>query len=154
MRSVSVIISLAGISGLIGAAALAQPYEVAWHNVGGGGSASIGGTFTLVGTTGQSDASAAEALTGGSYSLTGGFWGVTLPLCTTFSPADFNHDCLVDNGDMGAFLPCRSRANVPLAPGCEDMDFDGDNDVDGNDFAVIQRCYRGNNQPALPGCQN
>jgi hypothetical protein len=58
-------------------AALAQSgdgYDLTWNTVGGGGiTFSTGGGYSLGGTIGQPDASA--ALSGGSYALAGGFWG-------------------------------------------------------------------------------
>jgi hypothetical protein len=42
--------------------------------VAGGGGTSTGGTYQVGGTIGQPDASG--AMTGGNYSLTGGFWAL------------------------------------------------------------------------------
>jgi hypothetical protein len=75
-----VLISLILI-GLLGAISieivLAQTgggYDLSWSTIdGGGGSVSSGG-YQLIGTIGQPDAGA--ALTGGGYTLTGGFWPV------------------------------------------------------------------------------
>jgi len=62
-------------------------YDLSWWTIDGGGiTFAVGGTFDLGGTIGQPDAS--YALTGGTYSLTGGFW---------FTPA-----CVVHNGDVDA----------------------------------------------------
>src|SRR5208282_4618494 len=53
----------------------AQPYAIDWYKVaGGGGTSTAGGTYTVSGTIGQHDAGG--PLTGGSYSLTGGFWAL------------------------------------------------------------------------------
>lgn len=52
----------------------AQNYSIDWHKVAGGGGASTGGVYAVSGTIGQPDSSG--ALTGGSYSLTGGFWSL------------------------------------------------------------------------------
>jgi hypothetical protein len=50
----------------------AQSYELSWWTVDGGGSTSVSSEgYTLSGTIGQPDAGAAS---GGSYTLTGGFW--------------------------------------------------------------------------------
>ena len=62
---------------LLTSIALAQSgdgYDLAWHTVDGGGGAvgDAGSGYTLMGTAGQPDAGA--ALTGGGYSLYGGFW--------------------------------------------------------------------------------
>ena len=54
----------------------AQPYAIDWWTVGGGGGNSAGGGFTLSGTVGQPDAG---RMSGGSYSLEGGFWGILAP---------------------------------------------------------------------------
>jgi hypothetical protein len=59
-------------------------YDLSWWTIDGGGvTFATGGTFNLGGTVGQPDAS--SELTGGAFSLTGGFW---------FAP------CLISNGDV------------------------------------------------------
>ena len=50
----------------------AQSYAIPWWTVDGGGGTSTGGGYTLSGTIGQPDAG---VLSGGTYSLRGGFWG-------------------------------------------------------------------------------
>lgn len=58
-------------------AAAAQNFTVDWLTVDGGGGASAGGVYSLNGTIGQSDAGG--TISGGRYSLAGGFWnGVSL----------------------------------------------------------------------------
>ena len=52
----------------------AQSYSIDWYKIAGGGGTSSGGTYQLSGTIGQPDASG--AMTGGDYSLTGGFWSL------------------------------------------------------------------------------
>ena len=54
--------------------AFAQTYTIDWYKIAGGGGTSTGGTYQVSGTIGQPDASG--AMTGGSYSLTGGFWSI------------------------------------------------------------------------------
>ena len=51
-----------------------QSYSIDWHKIAGGGGTSTGGVYALSGTIGQHDAS--TPLTGGPYSLTGGFWAI------------------------------------------------------------------------------
>jgi hypothetical protein len=51
-----------------------QSYAIDWYKVSGGGGTSTGATYQVSGTIGQHDASG--AMTGGSYSLTGGFWSL------------------------------------------------------------------------------
>jgi hypothetical protein len=60
---------------LVASAALAQTgngYDLSWSTVDGGGGESSGGSYTLMGTAGQPDAG--PLLSGGGYTLTGGFW--------------------------------------------------------------------------------
>jgi hypothetical protein len=52
--------------------ASAQQYSINWYKVADGGATSAGGAFSLSGTIGQHDAGG--PLSGGNYSLTGGFW--------------------------------------------------------------------------------
>ena len=52
----------------------AQSYTIDWYKIAGGGGTSTGGTYQVSGTIGQPDASG--AMSGGSYSVTGGFWSV------------------------------------------------------------------------------
>jgi len=52
----------------------AQQYTIDWYKIAGGGGTSAGGTYQVSGTLGQPDAG--STMTGGSYSLTGGFWSL------------------------------------------------------------------------------
>ncbi len=49
-------------------------YEIAWSTFDGGGQTSTGSTYALTGTMGQPDAG--MTLSGGTYTLAGGFWGI------------------------------------------------------------------------------
>src|SRR5215475_6727025 len=51
----------------------AQTYSIDWFTIDGGGGTSTGGVYSVAGTIGQSDAG---HLSGGNYTLDGGFWGV------------------------------------------------------------------------------
>jgi len=69
---------------LMGAAAShAQTYSIDWFTIDGGGGTSSGGNFSVTGTIGQPDAG---TLTGGSYSLRGGFWGALVPIQVEDAP--------------------------------------------------------------------
>jgi len=63
---------------LVGSSVLAQSgggYDLTWNTVDGGGyTFSAGGNYSLSGTVGQADAG---VLSGGFYTLVGGFWGGT-----------------------------------------------------------------------------
>ena len=54
------------------ALSLQAQYAINWYKTSGGGGVSTGGAYALAGTVGQADAGG--ALTGGNFSLTGGFW--------------------------------------------------------------------------------
>jgi hypothetical protein len=78
MLLVIVILALASLTSAQDLSNLARAqsgggYELTWSTSDGGGGASSGGIYTLNGTIGQPDAGA--ALSGGGYTLVGGFWG-------------------------------------------------------------------------------
>jgi hypothetical protein len=52
----------------------AQQYSIDWYKIAGGGGTSSQGQYTVSGTIGQHDAGG--PMTGGNYSLTGGFWSL------------------------------------------------------------------------------
>src|ERR1051325_3070917 len=60
---------------IFGEMARAQ-YSIDWYKIAGGGGTSTGGVYSVSGTIGQHDASANNAMTGGNFSLTGGFWAL------------------------------------------------------------------------------
>ena len=78
------------IAVLLPAIAPAQLYSVDWYTIDGGGGSSTGGVYSVSGTIGQPDATQTP-LTGGSYSLVGGFWSLFAmqsagsPLLTIFT---------------------------------------------------------------------
>ena len=49
-------------------------YSINWYKVSGGGGTSTSAVYSISGTIGQHDAGG--PMTGGSYSLTGGFWSL------------------------------------------------------------------------------
>jgi len=65
----------------------AQSYTVDWYKIPGGGGTSTGGTYQVTGSIGQADASG--AMSGGNYSLVGGFWGVVIPVQQAGAPTLF-----------------------------------------------------------------
>ena len=69
---------------LWGAPLHAQSYSIAWYKVAGGGGASSNGQYSVSGTIGQQDAG--TAMTGGNYSLTGGFWSLIAVVQTPGTP--------------------------------------------------------------------
>ena len=61
----------------------AQSYSINWHTIDGGGGTSTGGMFSVTGTIGQPDAG---TMSGGTYTLRGGFWGSTAAVQTPGAP--------------------------------------------------------------------
>jgi hypothetical protein len=80
MKRVIVALGLLTLALLIAVTAVAQTgdgFDLSWWTVDGGGGTSRGGTsggadYSLSGTAGQADAA---TLSGGGYTLVGGFWG-------------------------------------------------------------------------------
>src|SRR5208283_364608 len=62
----------------------AQSYSIDWYKVAGGGGTSANGQYSLSGTIGQPDAGG--PMTGGSYSLTSGFWALISVMQTPGAP--------------------------------------------------------------------
>jgi hypothetical protein len=60
------------LAGILSASA--QSYSIDWFTVDGGSGTSTGGVYSVSGTIGQPDAG--SAMTGGSFSLAGGFWSL------------------------------------------------------------------------------
>jgi len=92
----------------------AQSFSIDWHKIAGGGGTSTNGQYSLGGTIGQHDASG--PMTGGSYSMTGGFWTIGAvqtpgaPILTivssndqviVFWPTSATGWTLQTNGDLG-----------------------------------------------------
>jgi hypothetical protein len=62
----------------------AQNYNIDWYTVAGGGDTSTGGVYAVSGTIGQHDAGG--PMTGGNYSLAGGFWALISAIQTPGLP--------------------------------------------------------------------
>jgi hypothetical protein len=92
-----------------------------WFTIDSGGGTSLGGALALSGTIGQCDAGA--TLSGGGFSLTGGFWVAMAPTCR----ADFNADGSANSQDFFDFLTAFFGAD-PSA------DFNDDAVINSQDF--------------------
>ena len=78
-------------------------YAIDWFTIDGGGGASSSGSLTLSGTIGQPDAG---TLSGGNYTLQGGFWpGIVVP-ATGEAPALFVQ--LIGNNVVISWSPATS----------------------------------------------
>jgi hypothetical protein len=73
---------------LVPALSQAQSYSIDWYKAAGGGGTSSGtngaSVYSVTGTIGQHDAG--SAMTGGSYSLTSGFWSIISVVQTPGAP--------------------------------------------------------------------
>lgn len=73
LRNLCSALAVAALLTSAAASVNAQTYSIDWFTIDGGGGTSAGGAYSLSGTIGQPDAG---AMTGGNYSLTGGFWSI------------------------------------------------------------------------------
>ena len=101
----------------------AQSYSIDWFTIDGGGGTSTGGplsgtNYSVTGTIGQPDASA--AMSGGNFSLTGGFWSLIAVVQTTGLPnlciAHSGNTVVVSWPDM-ANCTLQTNNNLANAPG-------------------------------------
>jgi len=81
IREVLLALCIAGVP-----AAMAQTYSIDWFSIDGGGGTSSGGGYILSGTIGQPDAG---RMSGGSYTLEGGFWSVLAVIQSSEGPQLF-----------------------------------------------------------------
>ena len=63
--------------------AIAQSYSIDWFTIDGGGGTSTGGVYTVSGTIGQPDAG---HMSGGNFTIDGGFWGIIGAIQSPGSP--------------------------------------------------------------------
>ncbi len=75
---------LIGVVMLLPATSFCQSYSINWYKVAGGGGTSTNGQYSLSGTIGQPDASG--ALSGGGYTVVGGFWSIISVIQTVGAP--------------------------------------------------------------------
>src|SRR5690349_11650624 len=61
----------------------AQNYSIDWFTIDGGGGTSTGGVYTVSGTIGQPDAG---HMSGGNFTVDGGFWGIIAAIQTPGAP--------------------------------------------------------------------
>ncbi len=117
------------------AVAVDPVYDLTWHTIDGGGAMrSTGGDFELSGTIGQPDAG---AMSGGNFTLTGGFWFEVVP-------SDCNEDGVVNLFDYDTFQTCLTGpGGGPPPAGCECYDFDADGKITLLDFATVQAMFNG-----------
>ncbi|MCH9033051.1 MAG: hypothetical protein IID42_00930 [Planctomycetes bacterium] len=120
-----------------GVAALAPvgggDFDLSWHTIdGGGGGSSIGGGFELAGTIGQHDAG--PVMTGGKFTLLGGFWPGVGSAPGAPCPADLDGSGDVGVKDLlillGVWGSCPPKGDCP-------GDLDGDGEVGVKDLLEL-----------------
>jgi hypothetical protein len=84
MKSFKIRLVAWSLAMLAGFTASAQSYSVDWYKISGGGGTSTNGSYQVSGTIGQADASG--AMSGGNYSVTGGFWALINVVQTPGAP--------------------------------------------------------------------
>src|SRR5262245_29118294 len=106
--------------------------DINWYTIDGGGATfSTGGPYSLGGTIGQHDAGPTTGpMTGGMFSLTGGFWAVGL-VCTC--SGDLNGDGQKNGGDVQAFVNCATLG----VGNCACADIDGNSVLNAADVAAF-----------------
>src|SRR5262245_30007329 len=80
------LLTLAGLVAVFAmASVVAQSYSVDWYKVDSGAGTSTGGVYSVTGSIGQPDASATP-MSGGNYSVVGGFWSFAAAIQTPGAP--------------------------------------------------------------------
>jgi hypothetical protein len=117
------------------ASALAQTgggYDLTWSTIDGGGQMfSTGVNYELGGTIGQHDSGPQSGpLTGGDYSLVGGFWPAAASACAC--PGDTTGDGTKNGLDVQKFVNCLTAGGD-----CSCADLDGSSSVDSTDVGLL-----------------
>ncbi len=98
-------------------------YDLSWWTIDGGGiTFATGGSFALGGTVGQPDAS--NALTGGAFSLTGGFWFT--PVCIPTNGDVDGNGCVDDADLLQVLFAFGSSGSNPADVNCDSLVDDAD----------------------------
>jgi hypothetical protein len=86
-RALHSVFGVLSLSFLIHSSAIAQTCSIDWFTIDGGGGMSTNAQYSVSGTIGQPDAIA--AMSGGNYSVTGGFWSLINVVQTPGAPTLF-----------------------------------------------------------------
>ena len=78
MKSIIILLAV-----MFGSWCQAQTYSIDWFTIDGGGGTSTGGVYSVSGTIGQPDAG---HMSGGNFTLDGGFWGILAALQSPGAP--------------------------------------------------------------------
>jgi hypothetical protein len=119
------------------AAAPAQ-FTIDWHTIDAGGGISGGGGFQLSGAIGQHDAGPSGGMSGGSFTLIGGFWPGASTTGAPPCPADFDASGTVNGLDLAQILAAwTGAATYTPCPPPDAQDLNGDCKVNGLDLAML-----------------
>jgi hypothetical protein len=127
--------------------ASAQTFDLGWNTIDGGGAMwTTGGGFELSGTIGQPYAQTSPVMSGGTFTLTGGFWAAAIPIV-----GDLNCDGAVDFDDISPFVTALVSQSTyeTRYPACRWLngDIDGDGDVNFDDINPFVKCLVGGGCP-------
>jgi len=104
---------------LLSTACLAQQYSIDWYKIAGGGGTSTGATYQVTGTIGQPDAGG--AMSGGNFSVTGGFWSLISVVQTIGSPtltvSHSGNSVTISWPSASSGFTLQQNANLALANG-------------------------------------
>jgi hypothetical protein len=116
MRAIKTLTLFVGL--LIPTISFAQSYSIDWYKIAGGGGTSTGGVYSVSGTIGQPDASG--AMSGGNYSVTGGFWALISVVQTAGLPSlvitHSGNSVIISWANTGSYT-LQQNANLALANG-------------------------------------
>ena len=103
---------------LIPSLGFTQSYSIDWYKVSGGGGTSTNSQYSIAGTIGQPDAGG--AMSGGNYSMTGGFWSLISVVQTAGLPnltiTAAGTSVIVSWPDTGSYI-LQQNANLAAANG-------------------------------------
>jgi hypothetical protein len=99
----------------------AQTYSIDWFTIDGGGGTSTGSVYSVSGTIGQPDA---HTMSGGSFTLAGGFWGIIAAVQTPGAPllsiARSNNVVVVSWPDSASGFRLENNSILSLTNGWSD----------------------------------
>lgn len=102
-------------------------FDLSWHTIDGGGGSSAGGGFELAGTIAQHDAG--QTMTGGKFTLTGGYWAGAGPAPGIPCPWDLDGSGSVGTSDLLELFAQWGTAGS--------ADFDESGSVGTNDLLIL-----------------
>jgi hypothetical protein len=128
---------------LIPALNQAQNYSITWYKIAGGGGTSTGtngaSVYSVSGTIGQQDAGG--AMTGGNYSLTGGFWSlisvVQTPGAPTLTITQLGNSVIVSWPNTGSYT-LQQNSNLAGSAGWAPSSFSTNTSNGTNSIIITQ----------------